>query len=70
VSEGDAEMPDGSRRYDLDVQTTRSYVLHGVRDEAPRGVTVVSRVRRREDDDLQRRLANTTGNASASATNP
>jgi len=55
---------------DLDVHTACSHMLDGVGHKPSRDVIAVTRVRRRQDRDLQRRLANTTGSARASATKP
>ena len=54
---------------DLHIHAPLPHVLHRVGDEAARGILRPARVRRRQDADLQPRLLNATGSASASARN-
>ena len=62
-------MPEGRGRDDLDLHATGAYVLDRVGDEPPRSVVRPAGIGRRQHENLQRRLAKTTGSASASATN-
>jgi hypothetical protein len=48
VAEGQAEAAKLLRPDDLDIDAAAAHVLHGVRDEAARGVARIPRTRRRE----------------------
>jgi hypothetical protein len=68
VAVRETEVPKRGRRDDVDPDAAFPNVLDGVSDESPRDVIRMPRVRRRQDEDVQARLAKTTGSASASAT--
>jgi hypothetical protein len=67
---GDAEVREGRRRDDVDLDAAFPYRAHRPGDEVARDVPRVARVRRRQDDDLHSvDAAKTIGSASASARN-
>jgi len=71
VAECKSEVLEVRRRDHLDFDTPRADGLDRVGDEPACRIVGVARIRRRQDEDLHaRRRANTTGSASASATNP
>ena len=62
---GKPERPENGGRDDVDRDTALAQALDRVGDEASTRIIVVAWIRRREDDDLQRR-AKTTGAATMS----
>lgn len=70
MPEGDAEMPKGGRRDDLDQDPFGAHGLDRIPNEESRDVVRMPRIGRRQDDDLQRSLrAKTIGAASTSVAN-